>query len=304
MKSIKLESGVKVKTFKSPPAGLDPFAVRPEDLIRFGLPQVPGDARHRERYRQVFSQVKNKLTMIEPTFQVNAGIKHVGLRSPAVPAAPLRSGGLSGGLVVAPAGQSFRWIQADWVLPNVDALTRGTWYHASIWIGVNSFKVGIHCECLRYWTGLSRVSYPFWQWEGDDNEVGITNFTVTPGDMITVVLCTPEGPHGTDATVFFLNRTTGMGASMGLTAPPSDLVSDEALWVVEAPLVGAAQAPLADYGEVFFSECEVMTSGSDFLGGGTGFAMDMAPDGTDVVSQGNLISPTVVQCLYTGASPS
>jgi hypothetical protein len=72
---------------------------------------------------------------------------------------------------------------------------------------------------------------------------------------------------------------------------------------MEAPTIGGTQSALADYGEVFFSVCEAVTTTGTTVNGGSGDNINMTAGGS-VVSDGTLITPTVVQCLYAGKSPS
>ena len=72
--------------------------------------------------------------------------------------------------------------------------------------------------------------------------------------------------------------------------------------IVEAPTVGGSQSALADYGEVFFSVCEGFLTNGNTVNGGTGDNINMTA-GSNVVSDGNLITPTVIQCLYVGPEP-
>ncbi len=74
-------------------------------------------------------------------------------------------------------------------------------------------------------------------------------------------------------------------------------------WIVEAPTVGGSQSAIADYGEVFFSVCEAFTTKGSTVNGGSGDNINMTA-GSSTVSQGNLITPTVVQCLYSGGAPA
>jgi Peptidase A4 family len=94
------------------------------------------------------------------------------------------------------------------------------------------------------------------------------------------------------------------GASFVFNAPPNvKLVGNCAEWIVEAPTVASAQSAIADYGEVFFSVCEAYLTNGTTVNGGTQDNINLMAGGK-VVSQGNLITPTVVQCLYSGAAPA
>jgi hypothetical protein len=131
----------------------------------------------------------------------------------------------------------------------------------------------------------------------------ITNFPVSPGDMVTMLLCT-TGANATDATAFLTNRTSGASTSFSFSAPSgTKLVGNSAEWIVEAPTVGGAQSSIADYGEVFFSVCEAFLTNGTTVNGGSGDNINLTANG-QIVSDGNLITPTIIQCLYAGAEPA
>lgn len=308
MSQIILEGGVKILTFPPPAPNFDPLTASPADLAKYGFPAMQDDPQHRERYRRVFSQIKKKLTYVEPTFRVNSDRFH-GPRKRQPTAGTETSTNWSGGVVYAPKGQSFQWMEGDWVVPDVDAPTQGQWYYCASWIGIDGdgsgdvFQAGVECEVYRSGSSITRHIYPWWEWY-PISEVQITNLTVNPGDMITMILCSTQGVGSTTGTVYFTNRTTGASMSYALTAPAgTKLVGNCAEWIVEAPTVGGSQSALADYGEVFFSVCEAVTTpGNTTVNGGTGDNINMYA-GSQEVSEGNLITPTIVQCLYEGALP-
>ena len=307
MKKLTLEGDIKVATFRPPSKDFNPFTASPAELAVSGFPAMPEDPQHRARYEKVYEQMKNKLNFIEPTFRVNTDKMH-GPRQRATKAGTETSSNWSGAVVYAPQGQSFRWVEGDWVVPDVDAPTTGKWYYSASWIGIDGdgsndvFQAGIECEVFRSGNSITRHIYPWWEWYPTP-EVQITNFTVNPGDMVTMILCSTQGAGSTTGTVFITNRTTGDSTSVSLTAPGNTkLVGNSAEWIVEAPTVGGSQSAIADYGEVFFSVCEAFTNTGTTVNGGTGNNINLNAGGT-VVSQGNLISPTVVQCLYSGQLP-
>jgi hypothetical protein len=53
---------------------------------------------------------------------------------------------------------------------------------------------------------------------------------------------------------------------------------------------------------VFFSVCEAFLTNGTTVNGGTGDNINMT-SGNNVVSDGILVAPTVVQCQYVGAVP-
>ncbi|MGH7088822.1 MAG: G1 family glutamic endopeptidase [Stellaceae bacterium] len=306
MAQITLDGGIQVTTFR-PPRGFDPLIADAAEVVRHGFPQIPEDPRHLERYRRVLSQIKNKFHYIEPTFRVNADRFH-GPRRRLAEAGTETSTNWSGGVVFSPAGQSFRWVQGDWVIPDVDAPTQNQWYYCASWIGIDGDRsgdvcqAGVECEVYRSGSSIIRNIYPWWEWFPLP-EVRITNLPISPGDMLTALLCT-SGANATSASLFLTNRTTGASTSLTFSAPAgTKLVGNSAEWIVEAPTVNGAQSALADYGEVFFSVCEAYLTNNTTVNGGAGDNINLTAGGS-IVSDGNLITPTIVQCLFAGGVPT
>ena len=311
MKHVTLEGGIKVATFRTPPPGFDPFRASEAELRRYGFPPLPDDPRHLARYRRVFDHMRRKLTVVEPIFKVNRDRIH-GPRRQAIIAGTEEGTSWSGAVVQATSG-SFRWIQGDWVVPNVDAPSEGN-AKCAIWIGIDGdtqlqdggqvFQAGVFINVDRSGSAINATFEAFWEWFPDP-VVTITNFAVSPGDLITMVLCSSEGAGSTEGTVFFANRTTGMGTSVALTAPQNvTLLGRTAEWIVETLMSDNVQIQLADYGEVFFSECRAVTTFGSIVEGSTGNDIVAFDTQGNVISRGKLIAPTIVQCLYTGVVPA
>ena len=305
-----LPGGIRVTTYH-PPRGFDPLTADNTDLQKAGFPPRPDDAHHRARYDHVLKRLEGKLNYIPPTLRRNAEVYH-GPRRRRPEDGTETSTNWSGGVVFAPAGQPFSWIEADWVIPDVDAPTEGQWYYCANWIGIDGdgsadvCQIGIECEVYRSGNSIIRNIYPWWEWF-PEAEVAITNFGVSPGDMVTALLCT-SGGGASEASAYFTNRTTGATTSLSFTAPAgTSLAGNCAEWVVEAPTVGGQQSAMADYGEVFFSVCEAFAGtigrGGTTVNGGTGDNINMNDGAGNEVSAGNLITPTVIQCEYVGTLP-
>ena len=302
-----LEHGIKVSLFEPPPRGFDPLTAKPAELEKFGFPPRLEDAHHLERYKRVMNHLKSKFHYIQPTFRVNTDRSH-GPRKRGPKDATETSGNWSGGVVYAPAGQSFKWIEGDWVVPDVSAPQQNEWFYCANWIGIDGDGSGDVCqagvECEVYQSGSTTIKniYPWWEWF-PQAEVQITNLGINPGDMVTMLLCTNQAAGSTSASLYFTNRTTGASTSLSFNAPAgTKLTGNSAEWVVEAPTVGGAQSAIADYGQVFFNVCEATTNNGTVVNGATGDNINMTAGG-NVVSDGILIPPTVVECLYAGQIP-
>lgn len=303
MNATTLDDGQKVVSYV-PAANFNPLTASADDLVKNGFPAIPETGEHRDRFNKVIGQMKNKLHFVEPTFRVNRDKTH-GPRKQASAAGTQTSTNWSGAVVRAPSGDSFKWLEGDWVVPDIDAPAENQWYYGASWIGIDGdgsndvFQAGVGCEVYRSGNTITRMFYPWWEWY-PAYEVQITNLAVNPGDMITMLLCSTGPATG---TVFFSNRTTGATATVGLTAPQgTKLVGNCAEWIMEAPTVGGAQSLLPDYGEVFFSVCEAFTQKGVTVNGGSGDNINMT-SGANVVSDGVLVNSTIVECAYAGTLP-
>jgi hypothetical protein len=323
MKRITLDGGARVGIFTPPPSGFDPLTASAADLAKHGFP-LPELPQHRERFQRIFRQMKNRFRYVVPEFRLNrkkrhgpATVKPV-TNKPVIQAGNEINGIWSGAHVYAPAGQAFRWMVGQWMVPNVSAPPTNEEYYCAVWIGIDGdggiqsgdvCQVGVNCDVTRSGNSSSVSIYPWWEWydfTADTGQMAITNLTVSAGDTVAVTICT-TGPGATDATVFFANITSGIGTSFVMYAEPGvSLVGNCAEWIVESPLVNGQPSKLADYGEVFFSGCEAVSYAPDnsaltIAGGGTQNYIDMYPFGSStMVSHGILVTPTIVQCVYYG----
>jgi hypothetical protein len=301
MAIINLDSNVKITTF-NPPSGFDPLTASAADLARFGFPDRPSDPRLLQRYQSVFKRLQGKFQYVQPTFRIDP-------TKTTRPNAGARTGGTetydnwSGGVVYAPSGQSFKWVQGDWVVPNVYAPTQNQWYYCANWIGLDGDGSGDVCQagmiCSVYQSGssITRNIYPWHEWY-PSSWVEITNLAISPGDMVSMLICTPQGAGSTTASVYFSNTTSGLSTSYAITAPgTTKLAGNSAEWIVETPIVNGVLTQMPDYGEVFFSTCEAYLTNGTVVNGGTGNNINLAQGGK-TISTGALVTPTIIQCQY------
>jgi Peptidase A4 family len=305
MANINLDNNVKIRTFSPPPSGFDPLTAAESELVNSGFPSRPTDPKLLERYRRFFTRVKGKFQYIVPTFRVDPTKSTRPQKGSSMGAGTESSDNWSGGVVYAPKGESFKWVQGDWVVPNVYAPTQNKWYYCANWIGIDGDGSGDVCQagmiCAVYQSGnsITRTIYPWHEW-APSGWVEITNLTITAGDLISMLICTAQGAGSTTASIFFGNQTSGVSMSYEITAPSgTKLVGNSAEWIVETPIVGGALTQMPDYGEVFFSNCEAALTNGTVINGGTGNSINLGQNGT-TVSTGTLITPTIIECQYTG----
>jgi hypothetical protein len=303
MAIINLENNVKITTF-SPPSGFDPLTASAADLEQAGFPSRPTDPTLLARYQRFFNRTKGKFQYIEPTFRVDPTKSTHANKGAAMGAGTETYDNWSGGVVYAPSGQSFKWVQGDWVVPNVYPPAQNKWYYCANWIGLDGdgsgdvCQAGMICSVFQSGTSITRSIYPWHEWF-PSSWVEITNLTVNPGDLISMLICTPQGAGSTTATIYFGNQTSGVSTSYQITAPSgTKLAGNSAEWIVETPVVNGVLTQMPDYGEVFFSSCEGYLTNGSVVNGGTGNNINLAQSGT-TVSTGTLITPTIIECQYT-----
>lgn len=188
-------------------------------------------------------------------------------------------------------------------------------YNCCSFVGINgdsansdALQAGVRGTVNQGGGSIERSFYFYWWWIPTLQPVGaglVTSVPVSAGDLATVIICSAQGAGSTTATVYFANLTTGQSTHLALSAP-TPLVGNSAEWIVSADIGARGLVPfepLADYGEVVFNDCEAVTTpGKSTVDGGTGHSINMIAGG-QVISQGILISPTTVECLY-GSPPA
>ena len=154
MARINLEGGAKITTYSPPPANFNPLTASQADLTRHGFPTRPDDPHHLARYQRVFGQLKSKFHYVEATLKVNPEKRH-GPRSRAAQAGSESSTNWSGAVVFAPSGDSFKWVEGDWVVPNVDAPTQNQWV---LFCKLDRHRRRRISRCLPSWGGVRGLS--------------------------------------------------------------------------------------------------------------------------------------------------
>ncbi len=232
MKTYQLDKNVKVKTFSSSPK-LDPLTASAKSLAQAGLPPRPTDPHLLERYRRFFTQTKDKFHYIEPTFRVDPTKSTHTNKGARNGAGTETYDNWSGGVVYAPSGQSFKWVEGDWVVPNVYPTAQNEWQYCANWVGIDGDGSGDVCQagmiCAVYQSGssITRTIYPWHEWY-PSSWVEITNLSISPGDLVSVLICTAQGAGSTTATIYFGNHSSGASTSYQITAPSGTTLAETA----------------------------------------------------------------------------
>jgi Peptidase A4 family len=301
-----LENGAKIATFDPPPTNFNPLIASADDLARYGFPQRPSDPQLLARFQNHYTRIQGRYHFIQPTFRVDP-TKTTHTQPGSKTAGTEKSDNWSGGVVYAPAGQSFSWLQGEWVVPDVYPPTPGKWHYCASWIGLDGdggssdvCQAGMICSAYQTGGTIQRNIYPWHEWY-PQSWVEITNLAISPGDMISMLICTPSGAGSTSATIFFCNVTSGASTAYTITAPSgTKLAGNSAEWITETPMVNGQLATMPDYGEIFFSICEAHLTNGSVVNGGTGNNVNLERN-DKTQSSGTLITPTIIQCKYVTA---
>jgi hypothetical protein len=158
------------------------------------------------------------------------------------------------------------------------------------------------CDVYQSGSSITHTITPWYEWY-PLGQVNITNLPINPGDFVSVLICTPQGAGSTTAMIYFYNNSSGVSTSFTIIAPSgTKLVGNSAEWIVETPTVNGVLTQVPDYGEVFFSNCEAYLTSGSVVNGGTGNNINLVQNGK-TLSTGTLVTPTIIECLYTGAQP-
>jgi len=306
MSTIKLANGIVVRTFPKPPDGFDPLTSTDQLIARYGFPTRPSDPKLAARWERVMSR---GIRWIEPKFR-EMPYKRRRLPDLSVAAHGVQTSGIwSGSIVQAPAGDSFRWVEGTWTVPNAYPPLNAqdnVWYSASTWVGIDGadgsgdvLQAGCDSDVMRSGNNVSRQLNPWWEWY-PGGSYWISTLIISPGDTVNGLVCATQGSN-TEATIFLYNLTSNLGVNFIATAPQgTSLVGNCAEWVVERLEIDTNTPELAQYGEVYFSEANAGTAKQALLQGGTGNTINMVDNNGSVISQGTIENSTVVQVKYTG----
>lgn len=307
MKTQELSSGIKIRAFKTPPANFSALKADDKELIVYGIPARPvHDERMLERWKTMFNR---PLNLIHPTFrEMTYKRRKLPKRTSKATHGTETTDIWSGVVVHAPAGDSFRWVEGTFTVPNAYPpmhAQNGVWYSASAWVGIDGIdgsgdvlQAGCDSDVMKQNGSIQRQLNPWWEWY-PAGSFWISNLTISQGDTINVLICVDSGST-TEALIFIYNLTSNIGTNFQATAPTgTNLQGNSAEWIIERLEIDTNTPELARYGEVYFDETNAGTLNKAVLQGGSGDVVLMVDNG-NTISAGSIKSAQVLQVKYTG----
>jgi hypothetical protein len=302
-----------LRLFKLPPAGFEPLQASERELRAHGYPARPDRRRHPRAHAYWQQVLGNPLSMIRPEFAILKG-QGSRLRDAAGPPVPGITDSLWSGAIGPGDGnpnQDVRFVMGQWTVPHVLPAGNKSKYGCSTWIGIGGFvaggglgglmsliQAGTFQEVIQVVDTL-HVAVAWWEWlpAPSDGAKAISNFAVSPGDVVACSICLEPD---TNASFFMANLTTRVSTAFLKPNPTSQpLANNSAEWIVEDYLDDSSQIPFARYGEVYFDNCLGGTL-EDELVPGTGALITLLDQNGTALSTPQLESDSLIKVVYTG----
>ena len=296
---------LKVTTFEVPPGDFDPLTAPSAKLAQYGLAPKPDQSKEPELYKKWQKLYAKKLAYIVPEFRRNEQKYH----RPATNRVDIKAGSStstnwSGGIVTAPAGDSFKTVTGNWIVPDPNqppGQPTGQAYYSAAWIGIDGWgsndvlQAGTDSDILVQNGVAHKTVEAWWEWFPEAS-VTINNLPVTSGDYMT---CLITATSATTATVILANISTNTHASFKITIPAGATFKGNcAEWIQEAPTVNNGQSALCDYGATFFDEASATTQKGVVIKGGSGNTINMTNSTGTVISQALIETPELVKVSF------
>jgi len=295
---------VEVRIFPLPVKGFTPLEASPEELERHGFPRRPDhvDMPHAatkwvrafRRYPD-FEHITPEFKALEHRHQPNRRTEK-GTEGNV----NATSTNWSGSVLFIGSGDKFSWMSGSWAVPHTYPAPGfvGTEY-SSAWLGIDGdgsddvMQAGTE-------TDSDGTCYAWFEWFPNFS-IGINNFPVTPGDVVSLVLCATS-----TATCWMSigNMSSKKYTNFSFSAPQgTQLAGNCAEAIVERPGIGGQLAELPRYGEVFFDDTTAYSQKGLAcpIGLGTGISM-VADDLVTVISTPTFEADTdAFKVSYSGA---
>lgn len=294
---------IEVHTFPLPPKGFQPLAASEQELARHGFPRRPDSVTMPDaaaKWVNAFNRYP-KFEHITPEFKAlehrHTPNRRTGEQTQGNVNAT--SSNWSGSVLFIGGGDRFSWISGAWTVPHAYPTPgfAGTQY-SSTWLGIDGDGSSDVMQAGTE-TDSDGSCYAWFEWYPNFS-IGINNFPVVPGDVVSLVLC---ATNPTTAWMSIGNLTSKHYTNFSFAAPPGiTLIGNCAEAVVERPGVGGGLAELPRYGEVFFDDTSAYSAKGHTWAIGLGTPMSMlADDGVTVISSPTFEADTdAFKVSYTG----
>ncbi len=256
-----------VTTYNSAPAGFDPVSAPDSALQDYGFPRRPdpSDVKAYNRWLQAVS-VTRVTPELTPTNRFHRPNQRIGKATDVSGnTSRLQSGNWSGYSLVG-GSPKFDEVVGLWIVPSVNNQFSSINGYMSEWVGIDG-----NCNCndliqdgteQQFTNG--KASYYAWIEFIPENEIVVSNFAVSPGDVIYAYSAVGTKNGVTTGFYYIANYNTRKAVSASLSIPPHTTYSGlSAEWIVERTEVsGSFNNPLPDYAYAYMDNAYAYRSGS------------------------------------------
>jgi Peptidase A4 family len=300
-----------------PPPGFGFAAASSRDRLRYGYPAEPDREAQPGLWAKWERNLHRPWRRVVPQYELQPA-------RPLPARLPVANGTFSnwsGAVATPPAGKGFASASGTWIVPDAyppPSAWNGHGYNDGLynvlhWVGIggdigagasNLLQAGTGTDVTVAGGAISVTPYFWFEWWNSALDNGYTRlggFTVTPGDIIAVSVCTGNDTNGA-ATIANVTRSQYMTQAINPPAANLTLVGNTAEWIVEREgFTSGGLSTLADYGAMFFSDC--LAGGPGFEANLSGAGLVNMVAGSATVSTALDVSATVLECYYGTHQP-
>jgi len=330
---------LKVTIPPAPPPGFNALEASEDELARYGLPPRPDANQHPTAFAHWSKMMAAGQIHITPVMRPTniyhtpahiVGSPHYGSDVPgngpvaSTPNAPSSnatvsmSNNWSGWVDYAGSGPftgNNSFIFGEWVEPFAQQNTgkcTGGWEYSSQWVGFDGYNSGdvlqAGSEADAYCSGNSKqTQYDLWTEWYPYSESAISNFPISPGDLIGVeVWYTTASTHG---GAYLIDYTTKQFTTIGFNPPSgTTYVGSSAEWIVEAPTISGGISALINYTAVPWNYAYAYSTTNqrfyepNYSPNGTAYDLEMIDKSNNILSYCNLYGEYALWCYPYGSA--
>jgi hypothetical protein len=289
-----------MRTYEQLPENIDLNTADDRTLRRFGLPRRPDPEKEPDLAR-LWHRAVTRLPhpkIINPELEPDAVRKR---RLPKLQFGPnMQAGAIVPVEFQGPTAVA-NWVFGEWMIPQVIPAPGNSseLEIVSFWVGISGVGPSGGVSLLQagvaaaVGVGTDAIYWPWVEWWTNEYMTPaskVKKFSVSQGDQISVLVCSPQPQIG---VAVFVNYTTGEATTVGIPIPGSDITAQgsTAQWTVEQ-----SGSVLPQFTLVEFTNCS---------GGGPNLGFDLSAPGAGaeniVDSNGNILAVGAVLSKTTAS---
>jgi hypothetical protein len=212
-----------------------------------------------------------------------------------------------------PHHERLRVVAGRWVVPGVSVPPESNFnglpvdgsYNCGVWVGIDGtvgtkdvLQAGTDSVINAQNGAISGMRYYAWVEWFPANAIS-EGLAVNPGDLMSCTVCAPMGDATNGSAVLF-NMTTNEVATYRIDPKPGvNLAGNVAEWIIESPGLpgGVGAYPLANFGQVVFTDCSAGTQTRELTVDEATF-IDMIDSANQPRARAFYLNRSSLRCLF------